>query len=149
MQDVGRPDLTVSSHSQGANGARHFDLTMGRSHSYNVDTDKYTCRALVHDPRGLTLMRLQFEWDEAKAAGNLLKHGVGFDEAITVFGDPQALTIFDEEHSDREDRYIDLGRSSSGRVLVVVYTERGESIRVISFRKATPTERRQYEQQGT
>ena len=94
-------------------------------------------------------MRLQFEWDEAKAKGNLRKHGVGFEEAITVFGDPQALTIFDEEHSGQEDRYIDIGRSSSGRVIVVVYTEGGESIRMISCRKATPAERRQYEQQGT
>ena len=74
---------------------------------------------------------------------------VGFEEAITVFGDPQALTIFDEEHSDPEDRYVNLGRSSSGRVIVVVYTERGESIRIISCRKATFTERRQYEQQDT
>jgi uncharacterized DUF497 family protein len=94
-------------------------------------------------------MRLQFEWDEAKATGNLHKHGVGFEEAITVFGDPQALTIFGEEHSDQEDRYVDIGRSSSGRVLVVVYAERGESIRIISCRKATVPERRQYEQQGT
>ena len=94
-------------------------------------------------------MRLQFEWDEAKATANLRKHGVGFEEAITVFGDPQALTIFDEAHSDHEDRYVDIGRSSSGRVIVVVYTERGESIRIISCRTAIPTERRQYEQQGT
>ena len=94
-------------------------------------------------------MRLQFEWDEAKATGKLRKHGVGFEKAITVFGDPQALTIFDEEHSDQEDRYVDIGRSVSGRVIVVVYTERDESIRIISGRKATSTERRQYEQQGT
>ena len=92
-------------------------------------------------------MRLRFEWDEAKATGNLRKHGVGFEEAISGFGDPRALTIFDEEHSDQEDRYVDLGRSAGGRVLVVVYTERGESIRLISCRRATPTERRQYEQQ--
>ena len=94
-------------------------------------------------------MRLQFEWDEEKATTNLRKHGVGFEESITVFGDPETLTIFDEEHSDQEDRYIDIGRSASGRVIVVVYTERVESIRVISCRKATPAERRQYEQQGT
>ena len=120
---------------------------MERSHSYNVDIDKHACRALVHDPTGLYVMRLQFEWDEEKATTNLGKHGVGFEEAITVFGDPETLTIFDEEHSDQEDRYVDIGRSSSGRVLVVIYTERGESIRIISCRRATRTERRQYEQQ--
>ena len=92
-------------------------------------------------------MRLQFEWDEDKAAVNARKHGVGFEEAITVFGDSRTLTIFDEAHSDQEDRYIDIGRSASGRVLVVVYTERDASIRIISCRKATPTERRQYEPQ--
>jgi len=91
---------------------------------------------------------LQFEWDEEKATANLHKHGVGFEESITVFDDPQTLTIFDEAHSDQEDRYIDIGRSASGRVLVVVYTERGESIRIISCRRATLAERRQYEQQG-
>jgi uncharacterized DUF497 family protein len=79
-------------------------------------------------------MHLQFEWDEAKSTENLRKHGVGFEESVTVFGDPQSLTIFDLEHS------------ASGRVLVVVYTERDESIRIISCRKATRTERRQYEQ---
>jgi uncharacterized DUF497 family protein len=92
-------------------------------------------------------MSLQFEWDEAKATANLRKHGVSFEESITVFGDPHTLTIFDVGHSDKEDRFIDIGLSASGRVLVVIYTERDESIRIISCRKATPTERRQYEQQ--
>lgn len=92
-------------------------------------------------------MRLQFEWDQDKATSNVRKHGVGFEEAITVFGDSRSLTIFDEAHSDLEDRYIDIGRSASGRVLVVVYTERRDSVRIISCRKATWTERRQYERQ--
>jgi len=92
-------------------------------------------------------MPLQFEWDEAKSTANLSKHGIGFEESATVFGDPHSLTIFDKEHSDQEDRYIDIGLSASRRVLVVVYTERDDSIRIISCRKATLSERRQYEQQ--
>jgi uncharacterized DUF497 family protein len=91
-------------------------------------------------------MDLQFEWDEAKAAANLHKHGVSFEEAITIFSGPNTITIFDVEHSGVEDRFIDIGLSASGRVLVVVYTERGPRIRIISCRKATPAERRQYEQ---
>ena len=91
-------------------------------------------------------MDLQVEWDEAKATANVHKHGVSFEEAITIFGDPTTITIFDAEHSDAEDRFIDIGLSASGRVLVVVYTERGPRICVISCRKATPAERRQYEQ---
>ncbi len=90
-------------------------------------------------------MDLQFEWDEAKSTANVHKHGVSFEEAITIFGDPNAITIFDAEHSGAEDRFIDIGLSVSGRVLVVVYTERGSRIRIISCRKATPAERRQYE----
>jgi uncharacterized DUF497 family protein len=61
-----------------------------------------------------------FEWEEAKSTANLLKHGVGFEKSVTVFGDPQSLTIFDREHSDQEDRYIDIGlckRTSSCRRL--------------------------------
>ena len=91
-------------------------------------------------------MSLQFEWDEAKAIANEHKHGVSFEEAVTVFGDPSSLTIFDTEHSDTEDRFIDIGLSASGRVLVVVYAERGTRIRIVSCREAARTERRQYEQ---
>ena len=90
-------------------------------------------------------MDLRFEWDEAKAVTNARKHGVSFEEATTIFGDPNASTIFDVKHSDEEDRFIDIGLSASGRVLIVVYTERGARIRIISCRKATPAERRQYE----
>jgi uncharacterized DUF497 family protein len=68
-------------------------------------------------------MDLRFEWDEAKAAANLEKHGVSFDEAQTVFGDPHTVTIFDDQHSDSEDRFIDIGMAATGRILVVVYTE--------------------------
>jgi uncharacterized protein len=90
-------------------------------------------------------MDLNFEWNEDKAAENLRKHGVSFDEAVTVFGDAFSMTIPDLVHSAQEERFVDIGRSASGRLLVVVYVERGTHIRIISCRKATPAERRQYE----
>ncbi len=92
---------------------------------------------------------LQFEWHEEKAIQNIAKHGVSFDEAATVFRDDFSLTIYDESHSIMEERYIDIGRSISNRVLVVVYTERDDYIRIISARQATTTERRIYEQRDT
>ena len=91
-------------------------------------------------------MDLRFEWDEVKAAANLDKHGSSFDEAQTVFGDATTITLFDDRHSDVEDRFIDIGMSAHRRILVVVYTENEERIRIISCRRATPKERRQYEQ---
>jgi len=91
-------------------------------------------------------MRLRFEWDEDKATANLKKHGVGFDEATTVFADPFSATITDSDHSAGEQRYVDIGTSERGRVLIVVYTERSTSIRIISCRKATPAERKVYEE---
>ncbi|MGH7233059.1 MAG: BrnT family toxin [Nitrospiraceae bacterium] len=90
-------------------------------------------------------MKLSFEWDERKARANLKKHKVGFDEATTVFTDPFSITIHDPDHSGHEQRYIDIGSSDKGRVLVVVYTERGSIIRLVSCRKATPSERKRYE----
>jgi uncharacterized DUF497 family protein len=93
-------------------------------------------------------MDLQFEWDEAKALANFHNHGVDFDEAKTVFGDPHSVTIFDDPHSAEEERFIDIGFSTTGRLLVVVYTERGDRIRIISSRRATAWERRQYEQRA-
>ncbi|MDO9026828.1 MAG: BrnT family toxin [bacterium] len=90
-------------------------------------------------------MKLNFEWDEEKAKTNIKKHGVSFDEATTVFLDPFSITIPDPNHSVDEQRYISMGNSDTGRVLVVVYTERRLSIRIISCRKATPMERKQYE----
>jgi uncharacterized DUF497 family protein len=89
---------------------------------------------------------LVFEWDEDKARANLLKHQVSFEEAKTVFGDPMSITRSDPDHSRDEDRYIDIGRSSEDRILVVVYTDRGPAIRLISCRKATQVERRTYEE---
>ena len=91
-------------------------------------------------------MRLVFEWDEAKARQNLKRHGITFSEARTVFGDPFTVTIADPEHSTDEERYVDLGTSAAGRLLVAVYTERGGRIRIISCRRATRTERKVYEQ---
>lgn len=91
-------------------------------------------------------MKLSFEWDEEKAKANLKKHRVGFDEAATVFTDPYSLTIHDPDHSADEQRYIDIGTSDNGRVLVVAYTERGSNIRIVSCRKVTPSERKLYEE---
>ena len=91
-------------------------------------------------------MTLNFEWDEEKAKANLKNHRVSFEEATTVFSDPFSITIPDPDRSAEEQRYIDMGNSDRGRVLVVVYTERGATIRIISCRKATPTERRRYEE---
>jgi uncharacterized DUF497 family protein len=91
-------------------------------------------------------MSLQFEWDEQKADRNAIKHGVDFAEAKTVFADPNSITIADLEHSIDEDRYIDIGISDRGRLLVVVYTERSDRIRIISSRCATNREERIYDQ---
>lgn len=90
-------------------------------------------------------MKLTFEWDDEKAKANFKKHRVGFDEATTVFTDAFSVTIPDPGHSADEQRYVDVGHSDKGRVLVVVYTERGSNIRIISCRKATPSERTLYE----
>jgi len=89
---------------------------------------------------------LTFEWNAAKAASNLAKHGVGFEEAATVFGDPLSVTIFDPAHSQSEDRFIILGCSHLDKLLVVVHTERGDNIRIISARLASRRERNCYEE---
>lgn len=87
-----------------------------------------------------------FEWDPRKAASNDRKHGVGFPEASTVFGDPHAWTQYDYEHSDVEDRDATVGMTTDGRIVVVVHTYRRAKIRIISARPATPQETRDYEQ---
>lgn len=89
---------------------------------------------------------LKFEWDEAKAATNLRKHGVSFEEAASIFGDPLALTFPDPDHSAGEKRWLSFGVSNQDRLLAVAHAERGRSIRVISARKATRHEREIYEQ---
>lgn len=88
---------------------------------------------------------MEFEWDPDKAHRNLAKHGVSFKEAATVFGDPLAMTYYDPDHSEEEDRFLTFGHSSEGHFLVVSHTDRGDSTRIISARKATRKERRQYE----
>ena len=88
-----------------------------------------------------------FEWDDDKAASNLRKHGVGFDEASTALLDPLALTVFDDTHSVTEDRWLTIGLSMASRLLLVVSTERDQQARIISARKANASERQIYEQQ--
>ena len=92
------------------------------------------------------MMALTFEWDRRKAASNLQKHGVSFEEAATAFGDPLSVTIQDPDHSEEEERFILLGRSETERLLTVVHTERGDTIRIISARLATGHEREAYEE---
>ena len=88
---------------------------------------------------------MRFEWDPSKAERNFKKHRVSFDEAITVFYDPLAATFNDPDHSAGEHRFITVGYSSRGRLLVVAHAERGESIRVINARLATAQERKRHE----
>lgn len=89
---------------------------------------------------------LSFEWDPIKAKRNIRVHGITFDEASTAIGDTMSLTIFDPLHSTNEDRLILIGNSYQNRLLVVVHTERGDKIRLISARKATRHERETYEE---
>jgi len=86
---------------------------------------------------------LNFEWDEAKRRENLAKHRVEFADAATAFEDDNTITLPDEE-SDAEDRFVTMAMDALGRILVIVYTWRGDTIRLISARKATPRERKNY-----
>jgi len=94
-------------------------------------------------------MQVLFEWDAGKAEANLRKHQVSFDEAQTVFTDDFSVVILDPDPSDAEDRLIIIGMSGKRRLLVVIYAERGERIRLIGARKATRAERRNYENQDS
>ncbi len=89
---------------------------------------------------------LKFEWDARKAATNITKHGVSFDEALTVFADPLARIFDDEDHSIDEQREIIIGRSVDQRLLVVCFSAREETVRIFSSRNATKQERRDYEE---
>ena len=91
-------------------------------------------------------MTLQFEWNITKAQTNKRKHGITFEEASTIFGDPLSITIPDPAHSIGEDRFITIGTSVNDDLIVVVHTDRDDIIRIISARNATRKERRQYEQ---
>jgi len=90
---------------------------------------------------------MDFEWDPRKNAANQRKHGIGFREAATLFGDPFATTFPDIDHSADEQRFLTVGASALGRLLVVAHTERDEAIRIISARPATARERRFYEEE--
>jgi uncharacterized protein len=90
---------------------------------------------------------VEFEWDPQKASSNLDKHRVAFHEAATVFGDPLAITYYDPDHSDEEDRFITFGHTSDGRLIVVSHTDRSNKTRIISARLATRAERKRYEQE--
>jgi uncharacterized DUF497 family protein len=92
---------------------------------------------------------MRFEWDRDKAASNRRRHGISFDEAVTVFYDPLAATFRDAEHSREENRLITVGYSAQGHLLVVCHTERGRTIRIISARRATPHERKRHENEAT
>lgn len=89
-----------------------------------------------------------FEWDPKKNRSNIEKHGVSFEEASTVFQDTLSLTIDDPLHSIDEERLILIGMSQKNRILVVVHTERGDNIRIISARKTNKKEREYYESNG-
>lgn len=88
---------------------------------------------------------MQFNWDEKKARANVRKHGVAFEEALSVFFDPFAATIADPDHSEGEHRFVTLGRTVKGRLVVVTHTDKDDVIRIISAREATRHERKNYE----
>ena len=94
-------------------------------------------------------MSYKFDWDPTKATRNLRDHKVAFEEASTVFGDPLAMLMTDPDHSEEEERYLLLGMSLRGRLLVVSFVERPPLTRLISAREATRYERRQYEKGKT
>jgi uncharacterized DUF497 family protein len=93
-------------------------------------------------------MTPEFEWDAQKAAENVKAHGVGFDEALTVFADPLAVIFDDPDHSLDERRELITGHSAKQRLLVVSFTERGRRTRIISARESTTRERKDYEENG-
>jgi len=93
-------------------------------------------------------MKLILEWDEVKAKANFKKHKVSFEEGKSVFNDPLLFTFPDKDHSTEEERYINMGLSASGRIIILTHTERQGKIRIISCRRAMASERRFYEEGG-
>ena len=89
---------------------------------------------------------MKFEWDKNKADKNLGKHRISFDEAKTIFDDPLYVDFYDVDHSAEEERYLIVGRSNRERLLIVSYPEREDSIRIISAREVTKSEREAYEE---
>lgn len=92
---------------------------------------------------------MKFDWDPKKAAGNLAKHNVSFEEAATVFGDPLSDTFDDPDHSAAERRFLIIGHSQQGRLLFVSHTADGETVRIISAREPTRGERESYERESS
>ncbi|MGH8549502.1 MAG: BrnT family toxin [Methylococcales bacterium] len=88
---------------------------------------------------------MKFEWDPRKAQQNLLNHGISFEEATTIFGDPLTGTIPDPDHSEGEARFLTIGLTANGHLIVVSHTEKDDTIRIINAREATAHERKQYE----
>ena len=93
-------------------------------------------------------MKPHFEWNPEKAKANLQKHQVDFEEASTIFDDPQFITFLNEEHSADEERYITIGLSKKNRLLMAAHTDRNNSIRIISARKVTKHEEKFYQEAG-
>lgn len=95
---------------------------------------------------------MKFEWDPNKEAINIKKHGVSFEQAAYVFADQFSLSMFDDEHSNQEDRWVILGKSNNEMILLVIHTFRNsdneETVRIISARKATKNEEKTYKQRG-
>ena len=89
---------------------------------------------------------MEFEWDEEKNSTNLQKHGVSFEEAASIFGDVLSDTFDDPDHSSQEQRFVTIGRSTKGRLLIVAHTDRDDRVRLISARELTRQERRNYEE---
>ena len=89
---------------------------------------------------------MNFEWDPAKAAANLRKHKVSFEDATTVLYDPFAVTAFDPDHSEFEDRFVTIGCTRQGKLIVISHTDRGNLTRIISARRATRKEKKKYEE---
>ncbi|MFQ5799446.1 MAG: BrnT family toxin [Bacteroidota bacterium] len=105
------------------------------------------CGRLSKEEKSCYVLPVEFEWDPKKAAKNLRKHRVSFNEAATVFGDLLGTTVPDPDHSLAEDRYITVGVSSRRRLVMVAHTEHGERIRIISARELTRAEREAYEEE--
>ena len=89
---------------------------------------------------------MDYEWDQEKGTSNLEKHGVSFEEAATVFSDPLYVDFYDPDHSVDEHRYLIMGQSTAGRLLIVSYTDRDDLVRLISAREVTASERKLYEE---
>ena len=91
---------------------------------------------------------MNFEWDPRKAESNLRKHDVSFGEAVTIFNDELSITVYDPDHSREEDRYISIGWSNRGRLIMVSHTDRNNRIRIISARELTQGEQKAYEEKN-